>query len=75
MEQGNFYGRGQFLWQPYGVGQFLRSREISTEEANFYIAGQFLPTRAISMQQTYIRMKNKNRFTEEASFYSRRCLF
>ena len=27
------------------------------------------------MQQAYTRMKNKNNFTEEASFYSRRCLF
>ena len=45
------------------------------EGANFYGAGQFLPTREISMQQAYTRMKNKNNFTEEASFYSRRCLF
>ena len=46
----------------YGEGPFLRRRLISTEEG-------------ISMQQAYTCMENRNNFTEEASFYSGRCLF
>ena len=74
----------QFLDFPhfYGGGQFLRSRAISTEEAdfyggglfNFYGVGQFLRRKLISTEEAYFYgarqfLQSRAISTEEADFY------